>query len=82
MSSTIEAYDPQATAANPHNASADTTKVLVRLGRAVEFVPAKKANRKMIIKLAHATASKAPKARHIPAWGGAPCIVDPIESEG
>jgi hypothetical protein len=36
----------------------------------------------MIIKLAQATASKAPKARHIPAWGEAPWTIAPIESEG
>ena len=36
----------------------------------------------MIIKLAQATASKAPKARHIPAWGEAPWMIAPIESEG
>src|ERR1035438_8760405 len=36
----------------------------------------------MIIKLAQATASKAPKARHIPAWGEAPWMIAQIESEG
>ena len=36
----------------------------------------------MIIKLAQATASKAPKARHIPAWGEAPWLVDPNRIRG
>ena len=36
----------------------------------------------MIIKLAQATASKAPKARHIPAWGEAPWMIAQMESEG
>jgi len=37
--SKIEAYNPRATANNPHNASGDTTEVLVRFARAPGLVP-------------------------------------------